>query len=104
MRTFTGKDIIDAGQWFRDQKFPLFISEDSRCALIGRFIFFDQALLPGVSKSWGYQLGKRFGWNRWTYRVQVLDNWIYLKGKGREEARTIPFAWFVRTLPDIAAS
>lgn len=98
MRTFQSFDIENTHDWFRGQKFPLHISENSQCTLVGRLIFFDEAYLPGVGRNWGTKIAKRLGWSKWGRRAAKLDSWVYIKNSG-DELRTIPFVWFVRSKP-----
>lgn len=129
MITFTGRDLTNPHEWFNAQKFPLFISEDSQCTMWGRFIYFDQAFLPGISKNWGHKAcisilrsagkfnprlapGQRptpkqrvqellwLNINRLAYKAQDFDSWVYLK-PSKDDARTMPFVWFVRSRPTL---
>lgn len=98
MITFTGRDLTNPHEWFKAQKFPLFISEDSQCTMWGRFIYFDQAFLPGVGRNWGTRIASRLGWSKWGRRAASLDTWIYIND-AEKRLRHVPLVWFVRTKP-----
>lgn len=98
---FSGYQPKEGQDWFKRQKLPLYIPVDAQVVIVGPFIFVDRAFLPGIETNWGYKLGRLKmvkAYPKLGRFLRTLDDTIYLE-KGGESARTIPFAWFIRTRP-----